>query len=214
MKKLFAILLLMAATMNVKAQTGENEPITVTLSADGYASYCSDVALDFTSIEGLGAYIATSTANDVVTLKKTNVVPAKAGIILKGSPSATYVLTTTTENVDDWSGVNLLIGMSERTLLPSNTYVLANVDGVSAFYLAGDGLYIPAHKAFLKVQSGGGANRARSFNFSFDDGTTDVEKIEKSNTATTAQAYNLSGQKVNSDYKGIVIIGGKKIVRR
>jgi hypothetical protein len=39
MKKLFTILLLMAATMNVKAQTGENEPITVTLSADGYASY-------------------------------------------------------------------------------------------------------------------------------------------------------------------------------
>ena len=212
MKKLFAILLLMAATMNVKAQTGENEPITVTLSADGYASYCSDVALDFTSIEGLGAYIATSTANDVVTLKKQDYVPALTGIILKGQPSATYVLKST--EYSEPSGTNLLIGVSERTLLPSNSYVLANVDGVSAFYLAGDGLYIPAHKAFLKVQSGGGANRARSFNFSFDDGTTDVEKIEKSNTATTAQAYNLSGQKVNSDYKGIVIIGGKKIVRR
>ena len=214
MKKLFVILLLMAATMNVKAQTGENEPITVTLSADGYASYCSDVALDFTAIEGLGAYIATSTANDVVTLKKTNVVPAKAGIILKGTPSATYVLTTISGNVGDVPGGNLLIGVSERTLLPSNTYVLANVDGVSAFYLAGDGLYIPAHKAFLKLPGEGGVSRARSFSLSFDDGTTGVEKIEKPNTAATDQAYNLSGQKVSSGYKGIVIISGKKFVRR
>ncbi len=52
----------------------------------------------------------------------------------------------------------------------------------------------------------------------FDDSgnyTTSIARIEADGTiADTGKAYNLAGQRVGNGYKGIVIIGGKKILRR
>lgn len=50
----------------------------------------------------------------------------------------------------------------------------------------------------------------------FGNPTTSIARIEADGTFTNADkaAYNLAGQRVGNDYKGIVIIGGKKILRR
>lgn len=42
---------------------------------------------------------------------------------------------------------------------------------------------------------------------------TDIENIQNTATASTT-LYNIAGQKVNADYKGIVIVGGKKYLRK
>lgn len=47
------------------------------------------------------------------------------------------------------------------------------------------------------------------------DGTTKIVGIECSGCKdTNTQAYNLVGQRVGNEYKGVVIVGGKKYVRR
>lgn len=47
----------------------------------------------------------------------------------------------------------------------------------------------------------------------FNADATAINKI-KTNNISTAQAYNLQGQPVDDNYKGIVIINGKKILRK
>ena len=43
----------------------------------------------------------------------------------------------------------------------------------------------------------------------------DVDSIKDAKASTTAATYyNLAGQKVDKDYKGIVIVNGKKVVRK
>ena len=51
-------------------------------------TFCSDKDLDFTHVEGVNAYVASQYKVDkgVVIMKKTNAVPAKTGVVLKGIP--------------------------------------------------------------------------------------------------------------------------------
>jgi arabinan endo-1,5-alpha-L-arabinosidase len=44
--------------------------------------------------------------------------------------------------------------------------------------------------------------------------STGISQVLTSPAATSKQAYNINGQAVGDDYKGIVIIGGKKVVRK
>ncbi len=52
--------------------------------------------------------------------------------------------------------------------------------------------------------------------FVLDDGgtVTAIDNINGEPASANAPAYNLAGQRVGSDYKGIVIIGGKKTIRK
>ena len=42
--------------------------------------------------------------------------------------------------------------------------------------------------------------------------TTGVKNVETIDAAAEAPAYNLAGQKVNKNFKGVVIQNGKKVV--
>ena len=46
----------------------------------------------------------------------------------------------------------------------------------------------------------------------FDDGTG-ISSVVNNNTVST-ETYNLAGQRVSKDYKGIVIKNGKKVVNK
>ena len=41
-----------------------------------------------------------------------------------------------------------------------------------------------------------------------------VVETATSHAQETGAAFNLSGQRISSSYKGVVVIGGKKIIRR
>ena len=52
----------------------------------------------------------------------------------------------------------------------------------------------------------------KTVRFKFMGGSTGIDNV---NLHTgNAVAYNLKGQRVGDDYRGIVIVGGKKVVRR
>ncbi len=72
--------------------------------------------------------------------------------------------------------------------------------------------YIKGFRAYFRLK--GDAVNAASFNLDMDNGETDgIKSVQGSGFTVNGEAYNLSGQRVGKDYKGIVIVNGKKIVK-
>lgn len=67
---------------------------------------------------------------------------------------------------------------------------------------------------FSDVKEDTGATGAKIF--VIDDGSTvtRIDAIDGKPVSTDGSVYNLSGQRVGDDYKGIVIVNGRKVLRR
>lgn len=96
-----------------------------------------------------------------------------------------------------------------------------NKSGDVGFYLGkadGSAFTNKAHKAYLpltKSESGAGTATSKAFLLSGLPFTTAIGKIHyDGGSLTEAPAYNLAGQRVGKDYKGIVIINGRKVLRK
>lgn len=96
-----------------------------------------------------------------------------------------------------------------------------NKSGEVGFYLGnanGSAFKNQAHKAYLpltKSESGAGTATSKAFLLSGLPFTTAIGKIHyDGGSLTEGPAYNLAGQRVGKDYKGIVIIHGRKVLRK
>ena len=68
-------------------------------------------------------------------------------------------------------------------------------------------------KKTLRITLKSGSCNIASLNFTNSE-STGIDELEGNDAANTGDIYNLSGQKVAADYKGIVIRNGKKVVVR
>ena len=180
-----------------------NRTFDVLLNASGFATLClsynTSIPADVT------AYTATlaATGTDLILTPCTGgILPKGTGVLLKGTADA---LCQFREYHDEASGYphNQFIGTTERIPAPEGVnYMLATKEGTSAFYRYTDA-YIPAHKAFINLT----ANQAADM-LSLGDIANGI------GTARTAAApsvmYNISGMRVNGNYRGIIIRDGKK----
>ena len=186
--------------------------IDVKVGSTGWASYISDQNLDFGNAEpeGLKAYAATYGAENI-TLTDVTEVPANKGIVLQGTANTTYTVpvlaSTDAEVTTDLKGsatTDYAVNQNDYKY-----YVLANVGGEEGFYEYTGTAAIPAGKAFFEVAAGG----AKFLPIIISEDETDGIK-----SVTTAVEngvrYNLAGQKVGADYKGIVIVNGKKYMNK
>ena len=179
--------------------TGES----VTVSAAGYATFSSDLALDFSS-SAIKAYVATVSGTDI-TFTKINKVPASTGVLLYAEGGATETIPVAAE-VDDASGnafVATTAALDGAALTAAGAYILAKVDGAIGFYRAGSGASLAAGKAYLvsptdaRISLPGGETTAIST----------IETVEAG-----AAVYNVSGQRVQKTVKGLYIVNGKKLM--
>lgn len=44
--------------------------------------------------------------------------------------------------------------------------------------------------------------------------TTDIKSVETHEVSAASKTYNLMGQQVGRDYKGVMIVNGKKILKK
>ncbi|MBP3757003.1 MAG: hypothetical protein J6I61_06955 [Prevotella sp.] len=72
-----------------------------------------------------------------------------------------------------------------------------------------DDVTIDAFRAYIITST----SSARSLDLDFGDGTTSIEKVKKTENNYDS-IYNLSGQSVSPNYKGIVIKNGKKMIQK
>jgi hypothetical protein len=187
--------------------------IPVTISQYGYATfYYSNSA--YVIPQGVEAMAVGSINGETLSLiPVSDIIPAGCAVILKGGEGE-YTFEPTSEAGTAME--NMLRGTDEtKTIKPEEQeckyYKLAvNNDGVVGFYYGADDGAIfenEAHKAYLPVPLSL-SRGIRSFTF---DNASGIANIQVNKEA--GRSYNLSGQRVNDSYKGVVILNGKKVLR-
>ena len=179
--------------------------VSKTITAAGYATYCSPYALDF-SESGLKAYIANLDGSTVKFTEVTSV-PAKTGVLLKGSEGDHTIKTTTGGPLGAIQ--NLLVGVLEDTKVPAGSFVLLKTDeyGVGFYKTTAESFTVGANTAYIPA-----ITSARTFiGFDFDNTTTAIEGVA-SEKANSGEIYNLQGQRVTKTTKGLYVVNGKKVM--
>ncbi len=190
------------ATYPIKA----NEVVIETM-ANGLGTFCCDKDLDFSDPD-VHAYVARLSGNNVFLTEVTEV-PANTGILVKSELGLDEVTVPVMEEAAPITAQNDFIGVLEETPVEAGTVsVLSILDGEEGFYKF-LGTVIPANKAYFASVAG---NAAAKLSLVFDD--VDGIKALISDAIVEGKAYNLNGQRVYDSYKGIVIIDGKKYVKK
>ena len=186
---------------------------TVTISPSGYSTYAAYYPVDYSNIDDLKAYKVT--LNDEKTgiemEEVEGVVPAGVAVLLKGTANKDYRLT----KAETWvwaepSGLTMSDGTATSTGA-ATLYALATVNDLTAFYPVKKDSKIPAKRCYLEVN--GTSQKAAFYSLGTNFGeTTGISSVENKVEKADAPVYNLAGQLVGKDYKGLVIKNGKKFV--
>lgn len=172
-------------------------PVTI---KSGLVTFCAPTAA--TIATGLTAWYAASFNDTYVQMEQLegDVIPANMGVVLAGE-NGDYVLPVSTSSASAVD--NLLIGVNTKTMLDPTTDGYTNYVLVSGEFCPFTGTAtVPAGKAYLSVPAAAGALGLR-----FGDATV-IEIVSVETTGSVK--VNTLGQVVGDDYKGIVIMNGKK----
>ena len=91
----------------------------------------------------------------------------------------------------------------------NNVYALAKNGTKVGFRIVGNGVKIPAGKAYLKVAAGAGVKEFYPFG---EEDATGIDTINDSESMVNGPIYNVSGQRMSKLQKGINIANGKKVL--
>jgi hypothetical protein len=184
------------------------ESVSKTISAAGWATYCSPYALDFSSsIANLTkAYLITGHIGATLTLSPiSTTIPANTGILLEGEGE---VLIPVTGSSSTDVSANILKGVTTATLKDAESiYVLMNEAAGVGFYKNNNDFNVGANTAYIDAADLAGA---RSF-YLFEDDATAIEAVKAQNVEN-GQFFNLAGQRVAQPTKGLYIVNGKKVI--
>lgn len=196
-------------TMKIKSLTRTS---ILNMPSSGFATFCASYPVNYGSL-GLEAYaVKLNTDKKTITLEKNDgVVPAGKAVLLKGTPSKSYRLTTGEGAVAEFDTDLKFSDGTVTSTAETAVYGLATVDGQDGFYKASKGKTIPVKCAYLEVENS--ASPAKCFSLGDHSGsTTGITSVKNEAAGNNAPMYNLAGQLVDKGYKGIVIKNGKKIV--
>ena len=181
------------------------EPVEVTMPASGLSTLSCNKALNFSSVDGLKAYVVSEVTKDAVSLTEVTEIPANTGVILEGTAGTKYSVPVA-DGTPAAPAVNKLAAAVAATAVEANAaYILK--DGL--FHLVTTASTVPAGKAYLpatEVPAG-----ARSLSIIAADETTGIEALESAENAEMS-VYNLQGQRVQRLQKGLNIVNGKKVI--
>ena len=185
-----------------------------TITAAGWATYCSPCALDLANATGLtDAYIVTGGNNGVLTKTsvKDGTVPANTGLLLKGDEGTATIPIVGSSSTD--VSANKLVGVTAETNIDAGTgWVLMNdaTNGLG-FYQNAAAFTVGANTAYILVSDlPVPPATARASYLLFDD-MTGISQVAGGEVKTNGVIYNLNGQRVSNPTKGIYIIDGVKV---
>lgn len=181
------------------------KPITIIVEKNGYMTYSYKRALDFSAIPYIKAYAVADVKDNYTELTEVNEVPANTGVLLEVN-AGTYELVP----VETAAAVekNLLVATTaDYTITEDNVgkaWALTDNNGMSVFKSIA-GTTVPKGGAYLDYES------ARSIIYlNQTDGINSSMENADSSLDYSKQVFNLAGQRVGKDYRGIVIQNGKK----
>ena len=170
-------------------------------------TYVTTKALDFSSVEGLKAYVATAAAAGKVTLEEVGAVPAGTPLMLIGTANTEYTVPVTATATAPATNM-FRAGDDGTTVFDGSTfdYILYS-DGL--FYQIGSGT-VATTKAYLHCDDDPTASGSRTLALSFGNETTGISNVNAN--VKENSYYDLQGRSVAQPQKGLYIVNGKKVI--
>ena len=166
--------------------------------------------------ENAKVYVVTDVYNSI-TLEQITEAPANTPIIVNAASAGSYTMTpkasATAPATNLLMSSNGTVSQSSATL-GNQIWVLAKLAGDKVgFGILKSGIEIEKGKAYLEIAVIVPGKDFLPFVIGDEENeTTSIKAVETAEISGTV--YNLAGQKVGKDYKGIVIVNGKKFVRK
>ena len=217
------------ATLTGFAQSGDDyyatfssDKVTFFPESDENITYATTIQKAY-ALDDMLELTALSTAKATIDGKDVTgyFVPANTGVLIKASfDNASSITYYTVTGKDDVAALtdNMLYPATKAMSELTNCYFykLAYDDyssktGLGFYWGADNGTVFTAktNGAYLAVPKTASAKSA----FRFDGTTTGVNTIN-AKTTTNDVIYNIQGQRVGASYKGLVIVNGKKMMRK
>lgn len=206
------------------------EDVPVTISAAGASTLLLPVAATIPS--GVKAYTLKYDGSDqLVATEVTGTIPANTPVLLNAAPgtynfhvgtnTSTCVEVTGNYIPDVTTSDNDLIGVLMPHYVPENSYVLqynkVNEEWKVGFYkVTGDGsatYIIDQFRCYLTLPAADPEAHALTIVYP-DDETTGIADVRGKMGDERSDIFNLSGQRVGKDYKGVVIKNGRKMIQK
>ena len=180
------------------------EEENITIGSAGYATYVTKKAIKINPHINAYAVLAINETKTSVALDKLTEVPASTPIIVEGAEGE-YPCTVI-ENAES-PATNLLTVSTGVTGDGATIYALANKDQGVGFYPVGNGIEVPAGKAYLEIPPTMSVK-----GFLALGGLADAINNIAVETAN-GTIFNIAGQKVQNITKGgLYIVNGKKVI--
>ena len=187
--------------------------------SDSIEAYTPDFDIDLTSVADLKAYAATGCESDTVTFEQVFQIPAGAGVILVGK-SGNYKVPCCNMDNETIPG-NKLQGTISGTYVINDVssdtinYCLETIDGEVSFVPAGNVYAHPLgrNKAFLCLPAKSAASKNYALKF-VDAIPSGIKSVQGASNVGDERYFNVYGQEVNAETKGIIIRNGKKYINR
>lgn len=215
------------ATLTGFAQSGDD--YYATFSSDKVTFFPNDVTVYGVVVEN-NQLTMTSGEEDLFTSGTVTIddkevkgyyVPANTGVLINAIDASVTYYTVTNKTVNAIEEVfNMLYPASKAMSELGDSYYfykLAYDDysaktGLGFYWGADNGAAFTAktNGAYLAVPKSSGSAKS---GFRFDGTTTGVNTIN-AKTTTNDVIYNIQGQRVGANYKGLVIVNGKKMMRK
>ena len=200
--------------------------VPLTISSHQVATFSSYKNLDFSGLNNVTAYYASSvdTEHKQVTMKKVTKAPAGTGLYIVGDEGSYDIPICGTEGLDEIASNALIavvtasdVEVSDKDSNGKFNYILA----ANKTEPANPGFYkvtaakhnLKKHKAYLQTTSDitPTGNARVNLDFGDESETTGIDNVDvNANENIDAPMYNLAGQRIGKSYKGIVIVNGKK----
>ena len=180
-----------------------------------YATYVTAYDVDFAASTGVTAYKVTG-ANDKIELEEVDAAPKGTPLVIAAEKN-TYVLNVAASEPTEVTGNLLKAADGTQTGDGTgNFYVLGKDNqGKVGFGPLANNVTLAKGKAYI---NGDDVSAKTFLPFVIGDEeseTTSINSIENGESRIENYDYfNLSGQRVGKDYKGIVVVNGKKVIRK
>lgn len=187
------------------------ENVSVTVTSAEWATITTPATYAVSFDENTEVYIATAEEGSSIKLTKIDDAPAMTPVVIHATAGA-YTMTQKETATSDVSA-NILKSAKGTEVGDGNGnyYVLGMQNAGVGFGPLADGVTLAKGKAYLVPTNASGF---LTFVIGDEDETTTINAVDAAGMDDDTPVYNLAGQKVGKDYKGVVIVNGKKVIRK
>lgn len=175
---------------------------------EGYSTMC----LDYDAIipEGVEAYKGTLNSNgeslSLALSQIEEVIPANTPVVLKGNSAVTFKKNLEVKDPITGNSLQGCISSKEKSTVTGGTVCVLGYENGNAGFFKFTEETLAANKAYLVVPY---SASAKINIIKGDDNVTGISNIKTQ--AKKGVMYNIAGQRVNANAKGLVIVNGKVV---